>query len=137
MSAWVLDTSVTLAWYLEESFSSAAREWQQRMLDGRAVLLVPSLHFWEFANAVRSLVLRREVTAELAREIYALHLDAPLERADPRPEEVLDIAVEYGATAYDAVYIALALSRDLPLVTAERTTSPWVVKLGDRIAPVR
>lgn len=37
---------------------------------------------------------------------------------------------------YDAVYIALCLSLDVPFITAERTTTPWVVKLGDRIRSV-
>jgi hypothetical protein len=43
----------------------------------------------------------------------------------------------HASTAYDAVYIALALGADLPLLTAERTTTPWVVKLGRRIESVR
>jgi len=46
-------------------------------------------------------------------------------------------SLEYGATVYDAVYIALSRSLDLPLLTAERTTAPWVVKLGRRVESVR
>ena len=58
MNAYVVDTNVTLAWYLDEEFSSNAREWQNRLLDGKARLLVPSLQYWEFANALRTLVAR-------------------------------------------------------------------------------
>jgi len=32
---------------------------------------------------------------------------------------------------YDAVYIRLALDYDAVLLTAEKSTRPWVVKLGD------
>jgi predicted nucleic acid-binding protein len=74
---------------------------------------------------------------KLACEIYELHMDAPLERAEPEEKSVLDIALQYGATAYDAVYISLCLSRDIPLVTAEKTTTTWVTKLRDRIEAVR
>jgi predicted nucleic acid-binding protein len=137
VNAYVLDTSVAVAWYLEEVFSASARAWQERLLTGKVVLVVPSLHYWEFANVLRTLVQRRELPENLAREIYELHMDAPLERAEPEEKSVLDIALQYGATAYDAVYISLCLSRELPLVTAEKTTTTWVTKLRDRIESVR
>jgi len=72
----------------------------------------------------------------MAAEIYELHLDAPLEIAEPERALVLDTALDYESTMYDAVYIALCLTLDAPLVTAERTTTPWVVKLKDRIRSV-
>jgi predicted nucleic acid-binding protein len=133
----VVDTSVTLAWYLNEEFSPAARAWQEELLEGTTRLLVPSLHYWEFANALRTLVGRGEIEEEAAHAVLDLHLTAPLELAEPDRREVLTVSIEYGSTAYDAVFIALALARDLPLVTAERTTARWVTKLGDRVRPVR
>ena len=137
MNAYVLDTSVAVAWYLDEVFSSSARTWQERLLSGKVVLFVPSLHYWEFANVLRTLVHRRELSENLAREIYELHMDAPLERAEPEEKSILDVALEYKATAYDAVYISLCLSRDIPLITAEKTTTAWVTKLRNRIESVR
>lgn len=137
MNAYVLDTGVAVAWYLEEVFSSSARAWQERLLAGKVVLVVPLLHYWEFANVLRTLVQRRELPEDLAREIYELHMDAPLERGEPDEKVVLDTALQYGATAYDAVYISLCLSRDIPLITAEKTTTAWVTKLRDRIESVR
>ena len=137
MKALVLDTSVAMAWYLPESFSTEARRWRQRLLDGQVELVVPGLHFWEAANVLRTLVTRGEIEAELALEIYQLHLEAPLTLREPDRAEVLSTALRFGSTAYDAVFIALALGSDLPLLTAERTTTSWIVKLGKRIEPVR
>ncbi|MBW1961910.1 MAG: type II toxin-antitoxin system VapC family toxin [Deltaproteobacteria bacterium] len=137
MNVYILDTSVAIAWYLEEAFSNAAQAWQERLLSGRIILIVPLLHYWEFANVLRTLVHRNEITEDLAQEIYDLHLDAPLERAEPDERTVLDTAFEYGATAYDAVYISLCLPRAIPLITAEKTTTAWVTKLRDRIEAVR
>lgn len=137
MNAYVLDASVAVAWYLEEVFSASARSWQDRLLAGKVVLVVPLLHYWEFANVLRTLVHRRELSEDLARETYELHLDAPLEREEPEEKSVLDTALRYGATAYDAVYIRLCLSRDIPLITAEKTTTPWVAKLKKRIESAR
>jgi predicted nucleic acid-binding protein len=131
----VLDTSVAIAWYLPETFRAAARAWQS-LLDGRVRLVVPGLHYWEPGNALRNYVMRSELEGDLAEQIWALHLEAPLEVAEPERAEVLATALEYGATVYDAVYIALSRSLDLPLLTAERTTTPWVVKLGGRVESV-
>lgn len=137
MTPVVVDTSVVVAWYLPEEFRTAARRWQDRLLKGMVQLLVPSFHYWEFANVLRTYVRRGELDPEVAAEIYELHLDAPLEVAEPDRERVLETALGYEATAYDAVFIALALQLDARLLTAERTTTPWVVKLGERIESVR
>lgn len=136
MNTYVLDTSVAVAWYLEESFAPRARRWQDSLLAGKVRLLVPSLHFLEFGNVLRTLVKRRELQDDLAREIYALHREAPLERAEPDESVLLDTALEYAATTYDAVYIGLCLQHDAKLITSERTTTPWVARLGDRIEAV-
>lgn len=130
MNRFVLDTSIALAWYLPEEFSPEAHSWQNDFLDGRVQFVVPTLHYWEIGNVLRTYVRRRELKDSVAREIYALHLEAPLDVKDPNRETVLDTALEYNATVYDAVYIALSLSMNIPLLTAERTTTPWVVKLG-------
>jgi predicted nucleic acid-binding protein len=137
MNTYIIDTSVTVAWYMEESFSSAARTWQDRMLGGKVRLLVPSFHYWEFANVLRTLVTRGEIGQDLAADIFDLHLDAPMEVAEPERRVVLSTALEYGATAYDAVFIALAVAHQAPLITAERTTTGWVTKLAALIEPVR
>jgi predicted nucleic acid-binding protein len=137
MTTYVLDTSVAVAWYLDEVFSPSARIWQDRLLSGKAILVVPSLHYWEFINVLRTLVWRRELPESLAGEILELHLDAPLDHSEPDKRAVWDAALEYGATAYDAVFISLCLSNGFPLITAEKTTTPWVTRLRDRIVPVR
>ena len=126
----VLDTSVAAAWDLDETGCAAARKWQAECLAGRIDVLVPSLHFLEFANVLRTYVRRRELTAAQAEAIYELHLDAPLTVAEPERASLLRTALEYDVTAYDAAYIQLALASDAVLVTAERATTPWVRKLG-------
>ncbi len=137
MNTYVVDTSVAMAWYLDESFSPMARTWQERLLGGKVRLLVPSLHYWEFANVLRTLTVRRLLDTALATEIFDLHLDAPLEVLDPDRRAVMSTALEYGATAYDAVFIALALANEAPLISAERTTTGWVAKLGALIESIR
>jgi predicted nucleic acid-binding protein len=137
VKSFVLDTSVAAAWYLPEAFSPAARSWQTQLLEGRVQLIVPSLHYWELANVLRTYVRRGEIDGGLASEVYSLHLEAPLVIAEPERSDVLRTALELHATAYDAVFIALSRSLGVPLLTAERKTTPWVVKLGRLVETVR
>ena len=137
MRTYVLDTSVAVAWYLPERFAGAARKWQRQLLENRVRLLVPSLHFWEIGNVLRTYVRRAELDSALAQEVYALHLDAPLEVVEPERGDVLATALEMDATMYDAVFIALARRHGIPLLTAERKTTPWVVRLGRLVESVR
>ncbi|AKJ65021.1 type II toxin-antitoxin system VapC family toxin [Kiritimatiella glycovorans] len=132
----VLDTSVAIAWYLNEPFSFEARRWQTRCAEGRDRVMVPTLHYQEFANVLRTYTKRGELDPELAEDIYGLHCEAPLEVTDPPRAGLLKTAYDYDATAYDAAYILLALTVDARLLTAERTTTPWVVKLGERVTIV-
>lgn len=128
---------MAVAWYLPEAFSKRAREWRDLLLAGRIQLLVPPLHYLEFANVLRSYVRRSELGGGLAQEIYSLHLEAPLETAEAPREAILATALEYGATAHDAVYIHLAVEHGIPLLTGERTTTPWVARLGKLAEVVR
>ncbi len=137
MRTYVLDTSVAVAWYLPERFAGAARTWQRQLLENRVRLLVPALHFWEIGNVLRTYVRRAELDSALAQEVYALHLDAPLEVVEPERGDVLATALEMDATMYDAVFIALARRHGVPLLTAERKTTPWVVRLGRLVESVR
>ena len=136
MNAFVVDTSVAIAWYLEEKFSGAARDWQRRFLKEEIALIAPSLHYWEFGNVLKTYVRRGELEQTLADDIYQLHLDAPLRNAEPDRLSVFRRALEFDATVYDAVFIELALSLDASLLTAERSTTPWVVKLGKKVKTV-
>lgn len=133
----ILDTSVAIAWYLPERHTLPARRWREKWLRGQAIFIVPSLHYWEMANVLRTYVRRKQLQPDLARDIYEIHLEADFNVIDPPRSEVFKMAGDYDATAYDAVYIALALQEQTPLLTAERTTTPWVVKLGALVDSVR
>jgi predicted nucleic acid-binding protein len=131
MTRRILDTSVAVAWYLPEPWAAPAREWRRRLMQGELELLVPQLHWYEFGNVLRKYVVLRDLDPAAAEAVYALHLECPLRRLDPPPQALLRTALDYGATLYDAVYIALAVENQVRLLTAERATTAWVRKLGD------
>ena len=114
-----------------------ARSWQERIISGQVHAMVPPLHFLEFANVLRTYVRRQEMEQDLAEDVYGLHLEAPLDIVTPPRHCLLATALQFESTAYDAAFIALAETYDCPLVTAERTTTPWVTKLKDKAVVIR
>ena len=127
----VLDASVAVAWFLPEVFSLEARQWRSKMMKKEVEFYVPNLHFYEFGNVLRKYVLFRDVSHEIAQEIFSLHLESPLKIISPNKSKLLEISLKYNSTIYDAVYISVALELQAPLLTAERATREWVAKLGE------
>lgn len=116
----VVDASFALAYLLDESGTPAARAAVALWSGSSANLLVPS-HFWiEVTNA---LVRRRALSpADVVAEFVDLD-DLGLTTIEPdRPLLLLaiDQMVRSGLSAYDAIYLALALSTDARLATLDR-----------------
>jgi predicted nucleic acid-binding protein len=117
MSAWVVDASVAVKWYVPEAHSGKA----SRLLAPEHDLHVPELFIPEFGNVLWKKVARREIAMAEARRIAkALHT-VPLEphRSGPLLEPALEIALATGRTVYDATYLALAVALGCRFVTAD------------------
>jgi predicted nucleic acid-binding protein len=134
----VVDASVALCWFAREVQSPSAN----RLLRSETDLIAPSLLVAEIANALWRKCRRGEMADDLAgaamREIH---------RFIPRFVDVselaafaLELAREINHSVYDCCYLALALRRGSPLVTADRQFADvvaktrygrWALYLGD------
>ncbi len=128
MSGLVIDANVALKWYLPEAHSEASRA----LLDAPTRLVIPGLFYAEFGNALW----KRSRRGELERRDIGVILEA-LERVpfDVFPTRTLsalavEIALDYGCTVYDGVYLALAVSEEATLVTADRKLRTAVAGSG-------
>jgi predicted nucleic acid-binding protein len=121
----VLDASVGVKLVVAEEGHAAARGLFARAVREEWALAVPEFTALEVGNALWAKTRRRQLTAALAREGFALFLRATA-RCIRVPERVLArdalaIALEYGVTAYDGCYLALARRLSLPLLSADVT----------------
>ena len=136
----VVDASVVLKWQLidEENTAQAVALRDDFIQTGGAEVLAPGLLLYEVANGVRMAVRRGRVSPSDAHdaltELWALGIRYLI----PEPSRVLDLAFQFGLTAYDAAYLALAQEQGCPLWTADRSLFeassshlPWVRWLGD------
>jgi predicted nucleic acid-binding protein len=114
----VVDASMAGAWLLPEEDSDAA-EAIIAGLSGRPP--VPSL-FWHEARNILLIAERRgRIGAGEAAAAMARLRRLPLEDAGAgRDGVIMAIAAAHRLSAYDAVYLALAQERRLPLATLER-----------------
>jgi predicted nucleic acid-binding protein len=124
----VIDTSVFIKWYRQgEVLADRALILREAYLDGRLVILAPSLCLYEFANV---LCYKDDLTTEQVQSAVQSMFDIGIEWISPSREVLagaVDIARSYQVTIYDAVFVALAAILDVNFVTADK-------RLTDRLA---
>ena len=115
IEAAVVDASVAVKWVVRESGSDRAR------LLAQARLEAPDLLFIECANILWKKVRAGDLAEREAVERLNLLLRAPVLLAGSREllESALRLSFELLHPVYDCVYLALALQRGFPLVTAD------------------
>lgn len=118
---YVLDASVAVKWFAvtAETDRDRALSLRQRHVTGATRLAVPGSFALEVVNALRfshrfgERELIRAVESMEALELEVYSIDYDLLRG------TVAIASAYQLTLYDAVYVALAERRGLPLLTAD------------------
>ncbi len=121
-SAVIIDASVTAAWLLPDEHSESAQRVYARIRLGELELHAPELWLWECGNIIANSVKRRRMTPADAMLTWSV-LDAVRSRVEltsPVPAQVraaLTLALDHELSLSDAVYLWLALSLKLPLLT--------------------
>jgi predicted nucleic acid-binding protein len=112
----IVDASVAIKWVLSEDGSEAAKR-----LVADEILAAPDLMFIECANVLRTKTRRGELSALFAGEALAVIDAIPIRSIPARPHVAAAhaIALELDRSAYDALYLAVALAERATLFTAD------------------
>ena len=121
MTACVIDASVAAKWFLPssgETLTAEALRMLQSYTEGRLRLLAPDLFWPEFGNILWKAVRQGRISRDSA--IQGLE-DRKIPTAPSLPllKDAFAIAAASGRTVYDAMYVALAVVSNAPLVTAD------------------
>lgn len=122
--AYVVDTGVFLRWFVDQPGFEHARRVQREFVDG-----VTSLETIDFARVEVAEVLRKKglLTGRLNRDEFrsaARAVDDLGVRIHPsdadRLARAVDLAARLTLRTFDALFVQVALDRDLPLLTTDR-----------------
>lgn len=116
MEKLVVDASVVVKWYFDESYFLEARA----VLGGHR-LLAPDLLFAEVGNVLWQRVRQHDITGSDADRMLANLSQAPIQFIDipTLARGALTIACENNVTMYDSLYLALAVAKRAVLLTAD------------------
>ena len=123
-AAAVVDACVAVKWVVEEAGSDTARSLSPTRLEAPDLLLI------ECAN----ILWKKVRLGDLSPRDAAVRLDvlmvAPvkLTAGGELLKSALELALELQHPVYDCMYVALALRRDIPLVTADERLAAAVRK---------
>lgn len=139
----VVDASVALKWVFDdEDAVNQAVALRDDAIDGRFGLVAPSLWLYEVANGLVSAERRGRLNTQHGRRSLTYLLALGIELVDPDPAAAYDRAVAHGLSAYDAAYVALAVtletslwSGDRGLCTAVSDPQGLVRWIGDYVGP--
>ena len=137
MPAFVVDASVSAAWFLPDEatpFTEAALQ-----ATASVDVWVPSLWLLEMGNLLLSAQRRKRITDAKRRELVAAASALRL-RIDREPVAMVDLdqlAAHFALSAYDAAYLELALRRGLPLATLDAAVLAALPEAGVAAAELR
>ena len=134
MNSPVLDCSISVAWVLEDERSAAADSVFDLVVETGVV--APWLWWAEIRNALVVSERRGRTTADDTAEALAA-LGRLVMRLDDTPEgaDVLRLARRHGISAYDAIYLELALREQRPLATLDRRLARAARAAGADVLP--
>lgn len=119
--SFVIDASMAMAWCFPEETTAEASALLDRMETESAV--VPAWWYLEVANVLALAERKERITPAQVAGFIELVEGFQLEVDDQAPgrafTHILPLCRTYGLTSYDAVYMELALRRQLPLASLD------------------
>jgi predicted nucleic acid-binding protein len=117
MSAFVIDASVVVKWFVPEIHSNAAR----RLLELPHGYFAPDLVFAETANTIWKKVRRGELNSSQGQQLVVDIGRTAVEAIPCRmlAEDAFALAITIDRTVYDCLYLALAVRLNTRMLTAD------------------
>ena len=131
--AFVLDASVTMSWFFEDETDTYGELVKEAVRLG-ATPIVPALWPIETTHVIIRAGRRERLSAKKALEVLTLLKSLPVEIDDMSSRisfsEGWALAKAHQLSAYDAMYLELAIRRGLPLATLDSPFQKAARKAG-------
>ncbi len=119
----ILDCSVTMAWFIEDEVTSFTDKIQDSLYWGNQAI-VPSVWKLEVANVFLMAERRKRISTDNTHRFLDLLKILPITVEEVPTfaimHDILKTAREYHLSMYDAAYLELAIRKRFPLVTLDK-----------------
>ncbi len=113
----VVDSNIVTARNLTSTLTSKAEQVEEK----DPVWIVPVLWRYEFQNILATAIKAKQIKPEQALDIWEKVSKILVENeCEPSASKVIDLVAQYGITAYDGQFIAVAMEMGIPCVTEDR-----------------
>jgi len=134
-AAFVVDCSMAMAWVFDDEATPETEAVLSRLVTDTA--LVPALWFIEIANVLAIAERKGRITLAQSHafisDLGKLGIERDDEAADRAFTHLLTLCRTHRLTSYDAIYLDLAVRRNLPLATLDDQLRKTAAKLGVRL----
>jgi len=141
MTAFVLDSTVTAAWLLPDESSAATRRLYSLIRRDEVEPQAPNSWQWECSNILANGVRRGRIPPASIEGLWGIlesirHRVELHELAPAQHKAELTVAIDAGLSSYDAGYMWLARSLNLPLATFDARMIALAPRCGVRILDI-
>jgi predicted nucleic acid-binding protein len=134
-AAFVVDCSIAMAWLFNDEATPKTAALLNRLTTETA--LVPALWFIEITNVLAMAERKGRITPTHSDAFIADLGKLGIERDDEAPDRsftfLLTLCRRHRLTSYDAIYLDLAVRRNLPLATLDEDLRKSAKTLGVRL----
>ncbi len=119
---YVADASVVVRWYLlNPPFLTQALRVREDYQEQRISLIAPDNLLYELGGAIHQAVIRRFLSAEDGIQRYRSFDEQPIPLigAGQLAVPAFELSLRFGCSFYDSIYLALAQTRNIPLIHAD------------------
>ena len=133
MGKFVLDCSMAIAWCMKDEESEYANEVISSMQNASA--LVPAIWHIEVSNVLFTNKKRGRLSESMACALLYDLDSLPIEtyESDVTKQHLLTLSCAYDMTAYDACYLDLCMTHNLPLATLDKKLAQSLIASGGRL----
>lgn len=119
-SKFVVDSSIVLSFLLDEEGKDTETLFH-RFTQGEVMFIAPNILYYEVGNVLRTRVLQKKVSSKKALSIFKVFFNLHIELNAISYERTLKLAIQKKLSFYDASYIYLAKSQNIPLFTLDKS----------------
>ena len=121
--ACVIDTSVTVKWFLKEPFELQVLKVRKDFAQGNLRLLAPDMIYSEFGNTIWKQVVFHGLDPALGEKMILAFCSVPIEIIPAKSliPSAFELAVRQKQSLYDCLFLALSQATNSILLTADET----------------